>query len=111
MQFSRNQKISRFIQKELSQVFLNETKNHFRGLIISVTHVFVSKDHSSAKIYLSFFPTNQKEEFLNLIKNRKNIIKNNFCSKTKGQLKKTPELFFYLDSSIDHYDEIHNLLK
>ncbi len=111
MQFSRNQKISRFIQKELSQVFLNETQNHFRGLIISVTHVFVSKDHSSAKIYLSFFPTNQKEEFLNLIKNRKNIIKNNFCAKTKGQLKKTPELFFYLDSSIDHYDEIHNLLK
>lgn len=111
MQFSRNQKIARFVQKELSEVFLNETKEHFRGLIISVTHVFVSKDHSSAKIYLSFFPTHQKEIFLNLIRNKKNIIKNNFCRNTKGQLKRTPELFFYLDESIDHYEEIDNLLK
>ncbi len=111
MQFSRNQKISRFIQKELSEVFLNQTKENFRGLIISVTHVFVSKDHSSAKIYLSFFPTNQKEQFLNLIRNKKNMIKNDFCLRTKGQLKKTPELFFYLDKSIDHYEEVHNLLK
>ena len=111
MQFSRNQKISRFIQKELSEVFLNQTKEHFRGLIISVTHVFVSKDHSSAKIYLSFFPTNQKEQFLNLIRNKKNMIKNDFCLRTKGQLKKTPELFFYLDKSIDHYEEVRNLLK
>ena len=71
MQFSRNQKISRYIQKELSEVFLSETKEYFRGLIISVTHVFVSKDHSTAKIYLSFFPTNQKNQFLNLINSRK----------------------------------------
>ena len=81
MQFSRNQKISRYIQKELSEVFLSETKEYFRGLIISVTHVFVSKDHSTAKIYLSFFPTNQKNQFLNLINSRKNIIKNKFCLK------------------------------
>ena len=83
MQFSRNQKISRYIQKELSEVFLSETKEYFRGLIISVTHVFVSKDHSTAKIYLSFFPTNQKNQFLNLINSRKNIIKNKFCLKIK----------------------------
>jgi len=111
VQFSRNQKISRFIQKELSEVFLNQTKENFRGLIISVTHVFVSKDISSAKVYLSFFPTNRKFQFLEVIKERKGIIKNNFCVRTKGQLKKTPELYFYLDKSIDHYEEIDSLLK
>ena len=58
--FQEVKKISRFIQKELSEVFLSETKEYFRGLIISVTHVFVSKDISSAKVYLSFFPTNKK---------------------------------------------------
>ena len=31
--------------------------------------------------------------------------------RTKGQLKKTPELYFYLDKSIDHYEEIDNLLR
>ena len=111
MEFSRSQKISRFIQKELSEVFLHETQNNFRGLIISVTHVFVSKDISSAKVYLSFFPTNKKSQFLELIKERKSIIKNSFCIRTKGQLKKTPELYFYLDKSIDHYEEIDNLLR
>ena len=111
VQFSRNNKISRLVQKELSEIFLNETKNHFRGLIITVTHVFLSKDLSSAKVYLSLFPTNKKKSFLEKINARKNIIKNNFCLKTQGRLKKTPELFFYLDSSIDHYKEVDALLK
>ena len=111
MQFSRNNKISRLLQKELSEIFLNETKTHFRGLIITVTHVFLSKDFSSAKVYLSLFPTKKKDSFLEKINNRKKVIKNNFCLKTKGKLKKTPELFFYLDNSIDHYEAIDTLLK
>ena len=111
MQFSRNEKISRLIQKELSGIFLNEGKNYFQGLIITVTHVFLSKDFSSAKVYLSFFPTKKKEYFLEKINKKKKTIKNHFCFQTKGQLRKTPELFFYLDNSIDHYEEIDTLLK
>ena len=109
--FSRNDKISRLIQKELSTIFLNQAKNYFPGLIITVTHVFLSKDFSSAKIYLSLFPTIKKKSFLKRINKKKKVIKNHFSVQTKGQLKKTPELFFYLDGSIDHYEQIDELLK
>ena len=55
METTRQNKISRLLQKELSDIFLAETrKTH--GIIISVSVVRVSPDLSTAKAYLSIFP-------------------------------------------------------
>jgi ribosome-binding factor A len=111
VQFTRSNKVSRLIQKELSEIFLNESRNHFKGLLITVTHVFISKDFSVSKIYLSLFPTKKKEAFLNTINKKRKKIKMALAQKTRRQLKKTPELFFYIDNSMDHYEEVDSLLK
>ena len=44
MEFTRSHKVSRLIQKDLSEIFLSESKIHFKGLLITVTHVFISKE-------------------------------------------------------------------
>ncbi len=111
MEFTRSHKISRLIQKDLSEIFLSHSKSHFKGLLITVTHVFVSKDFSVAKVYLSLFPTKKKEAFLNTINQRKKNIKIMLAHKTRFQLRKIPELFFYIDNSMDHYEEVDSLLK
>ena len=111
MQFTRSNKVSRLIQKDLSEIFLSESNIHYKGLLITVTHVFISKDLSVAKVYLSLFPTHKKTEFLNIINKRKKKIKIMLAQKTKSQLKKIPEIFFYIDNSIEHYEEVNNLLK
>ena len=111
MEFTRSHKVSRLIQKDLSEIFLNESKTNFSGLLISVTHVFISKDFSTAKVYLSLFPTKNKESFLKKINSRKKNIKLLLAKKTRSQLRKIPEIFFYIDNSIDHYEEVNDLLK
>ena len=111
MQFTRSHKVSRLIQKDLSEIFLNQSKTYFKGLLITVTHVFISKDFSVAKVYLSLFPTKEKESFLSTINQRKKYIKTMLAHKTKSQLRKIPELVFYIDNSMDHYEEVDSLLK
>ena len=43
MESQRQKKVARLIQKDLSAIFLQENQSHYKGVMISITHVFVSK--------------------------------------------------------------------
>ena len=60
MESNRQKKVARLIQKDLSDIFLQESKKYYQHVMITITHVFVSKDFSVAKVYLSLFPENKK---------------------------------------------------
>ena len=60
MESNRQKKVARLIQKDLSEIFLHKCKDQYRGIMNTITHVFVSKDFSIAKIYLSLFPDKKK---------------------------------------------------
>ena len=64
-----------------------------------------------AKAYLSLFTQKDKNEILDLIKQDVNWFKNEIAKKVKNQLRKMPDLIFYLDDSLDKAEEIDTLLK
>ena len=110
METTRQQQIARLIQKELSEIFRLETAK-IGNVIVSVSTVRVSPDLSIAKAYLSVFPSNKGEEIVaNINKNSKSI-RYDLAQKVRFQLRKTPELAFYLDDSLDYIEHIDNLLK
>ena len=110
METTRQQKIARLIQKELSEIFRLETAK-IGNVIVSVSTVRVSPDLSIAKAYLSVFPSNKGEKIVaNINKNSKSI-RYDLAQKVRFQLRKTPELAFYLDDSLDYIEHIDNLLK
>ena len=110
METTRQSKISRLLQKDLSDIFLNETrKTH--GTLISVSVVRVSPDLSVAKVYLSIFPSEKSEEILESIRASANTIRYELSQKVRFQLRKTPELMFFLDDSLDYIENIDTLLK
>lgn len=110
METTRQAKIARLIQKELSEILrLQTAKTH--GIIISVSAVRISPDLSIAKAYLSVFPSAKAPEILeNLTRNAKTI-RYDLGQKVRFQLRKVPELAFYLDDSLDYIENIDNLLK
>ncbi|MDE6283178.1 MAG: 30S ribosome-binding factor RbfA [Muribaculaceae bacterium] len=110
MESTRQAKIARLLQKELSEILrLQTAKTH--GIIISVSAVRVSPDLSIAKAYLSIFPSAKSQEILdNLTRNAKTI-RYDLGQKVRFQLRKVPELAFYLDDSLDYIENIDNLLK
>jgi ribosome-binding factor A len=109
MDNTRLQKIERLIQKDLSEIFLYQTKQ-MPGLMISVTRVRVSPDLSVVRAYLSVFPSEKGKEILENIHQNKKSIRYELGLRVGKQLRKIPEPSFILDDSIDYLENIDNLL-
>ena len=108
---TRQDKVARLIQKEIATFFQRETRNIFPGIMITVTVVRITPDLGIAKIYLSIFPSNQKDEILEYIQSNTKSIRHFLSQSIKPQLRKMPELNFYIDDSLDYIDNINNLLR
>lgn len=109
METTRQAKIARLIQKELSEIFRRQTaKTH--GVIVSVSSVRVSPDLSIAKAYLSVFPSDKGPEMIESINKSAKTIRYELAQIVRFQLRKTPELHFYLDDSLDYIENIDSLL-
>ncbi len=110
MESTRQAKISRLLQKELSEIFRAQTAK-MRGVIVSVTAVRVSPNLSVAKAYLSVFPTEKSQEMLQSITASARTVRYELAQRVRFQLRKTPELQFYLDDSLDYLENIDHLLE
>lgn len=107
----RQNKISRIILKDLSDIFQKDAYIYFPGGMITVTTVRVSPDLSLAKAYLSIFPEKNKKEVFDLINSDKKSIRNKLSQKIGKQMRIVPELAFFIDDSCDYLENIENLLK
>ncbi len=111
-QFStRQNKISRLVQREMAEILLKMNKTKFTGKLITVTIVRVTKDLGIARIYLSIFPSEYAEEILSDINFNNKQIRGELGRKVGKSLRVIPELEFYIDDSLDYIDNIDKLLK
>lgn len=109
MESNRQAKISRLLQKELSEIFRQQTaKTH--GVLVSVSVVRVSPDLSVAKAYLSIFPPEKSAEILSSIQASARTIRYELAQRVRYTLRKTPELTFFIDDSLDYAENIDRLL-
>ena len=110
METTRQNKISRLIQKELSEIFLLQTKS-MNGVVVSVSAVRISPDMSIARVYLSVFPSERSQEIVKNIKDNMKSIRYEFGTLVRHQLRIIPELKFFVDDSLDYAERIDELLK
>ena len=110
METTRQNKIARLLQKELSDIFLLQTKSMF-GILISVSAVRISPDMSVARAYLSVFPSEKSEEIIKNINANMKSIRFELGTRVRHQLRIIPELKFFVDDSLDYLERIDELLK
>ena len=110
METTRQNKIARLIQKDLSNIFQAQTRQT-RNLLVSVSVVRVSPDLSVAKAYLSIFPSEKAQEVLQNINDHASAIRYELGKLERHQLRIIPELKFFLDDSLDYVDHIDELLN
>ena len=112
METNRQKKIGGVIQKDLVDILQGEVrKNGISNLIISVSKVIVTTDLSVATVHLSIFPQEKAAETLAAIKTNTALIKHDLSQRVKLQLRKVPNLTFYIDDSLDYIEKIDNALK
>ncbi|EMQ95903.1 30S ribosome-binding factor RbfA [Xanthomarina gelatinilytica] len=108
----RQKKIGSVLQRDLVDVLQKAaTQGGLQGILISVTKVKVTVDLSVAKVYLSIFPNDKGKELIQGIKSNAPLIKHELAQRTKNQLRRMPELQFYLDDSLEYIDKIDKSLK
>lgn len=110
MQETRQNRISRLLQKELSLIFQSQTRM-MHGVMVSVTRVKISPDLSICTAYLSVFPSEQAEQILKAVTANQSTIRYDLGQRVRNQLRIIPELRFFIDDSLDYIDHIDELLK
>lgn len=110
MQETRQNRISRLLQKELAEIFQSQTRQ-MHGILVSVTRVRISPDLSICTAYLSIFPSEKGKELLQNITRNEKSIRYELGQRMRNQLRIIPELRFFIDDSLDYIDHIDELLK
>ncbi|RZS99427.1 ribosome-binding factor A [Aquimarina brevivitae] len=112
METNRQKKIAGVLQKDVADVIqLALREAGVTGILVSVTKVNVTSDLSIAKVYLSVFPHDQGKRILEEVNAVKSRIKHLVAQKTKNQLRRMPEVSYYIDDSLEYIDNIDKALK
>ena len=110
METTRQNRIARLIQKELSDIFQRQT-SAMRGVIVSVCVCRVSPDMSICRAYLSVFPSERADEIVQNINANQRQVRYELGTRVGKQLRIIPELKFFVDDSLDYMEHIDELLK
>lgn len=107
----RQNKVSRLIQRDLSEMFQHECKEYAAGAMLSITTVRVSSDLSYAKVYVSIFPAELTDSVMESLHLNNRNIRFLLGRKVGKQMRIIPELRFFVDDSLDYIEHIDKLLK
>ena len=112
METQRQKKIGGIIQNDLVDILQRAaTDGGLMGTLISVTKVAITTDLSIAKVYISVFPQKQANELMEGKNSNSSLIKHELAQRTRNQLRRVPELLFFLDDSLDYIEKIEDSLK
>ena len=109
MESTRQHKIARLIQKDMSDILLRYART-LHGTLISVSEVRVTPDLSLAHIYLSIFPQDKVAATMKEITENTHRFRGELGSLERHQLRIIPEIVFHLDETIDRMERIDELL-
>lgn len=110
MESTRQNKVSRLIQRDIGDIFQKEGRDLFSNSMITVTKVNVTRDLSVAKVYLSLFTTGDKSQLLDSIKRHTGEIRYKLGKRIGKQVRIVPEIQFFIDDSLDYIENIEKLL-
>lgn len=108
---NRQRKIAGVLQQDLVDVLQRAAQDGMKGVIISVSKVSVTADLGVAKVYLSVFPSEKRDEIIEGVKSNTPLIRHELAQRTKNQLRRMPELLFFGDDSLDYIEDIDKSLK
>jgi ribosome-binding factor A len=108
---TRQNKVSKQIQKDMAEILQSQKNLVALGKMLTVTSVRISADLSVARIYISVFPSADSDQIIKTLNEHINHFRNELGRRIRYQLKKVPELGFFLDDSLDYLENIENILN
>lgn len=107
----RQKQVAELLRRELSDIFQRMGFNVVDGGMISIASVHVTPDLLEARVYLSIFNIGEPQKMMEKIRERAWEIKKELASRVRRQLRRMPELTFYLDDTLDYVFKMEDLFK
>jgi ribosome-binding factor A len=107
----RTDKLAKQLQRDLGEIIDAATKQLLKGTMVTIMDVTVTADLGLAKVQLSLFNTPDKQADMEILNQQIPRIRHFLAAKLKNQVRKIPNLVFYLDERIDQVEHMENLLK
>ena len=108
---NRQKKIAGVLQKDLVSILQGEARDALKGVLITVTNVYVTSDLTEAKVKISVFPSMHMQKMVDAMNVNMATIRYELARRTKHQLRRVPVLHFYSDDSLDYIEKIESVLK
>ena len=107
----RQKQIGGLIQEEINGIFQRLGLGFISGGMVSVSSVKITPDLLEARIYLSIYNTAEKKDVLKKIEDRQWEVKKELAARVKQQLRRIPELKFFLDDTLDQVFKMEELFS
>lgn len=104
----RTQRIQSIIGKNITEIIQFELKNPRIGFC-TVNEVWVSSDFSYARVYVSFLGAKYPKQNLEELNKTRGYVRSSLAKKI--DIRKTPEITFYLDETYAKMDRLDEVLK
>jgi len=107
----RQKQVGGLIQEEINKSFQRLGLGTIDGGMVSISSVKVTPDLLEARIYLSVFNAPDNKAVLKKIEDRAWEVKRELAASVKHQLRRIPELRFYLDDTLDHVFRMEEIFR
>ncbi len=112
MESRRQLQAGELIKRHFS-IVLREQGPYIYGseALVSVTKVMMSPDLGLAKIYVSIYNFEDKNSILLLMEDEKVRLKKQLTHRIRKHVRRIPNVYFYLDDTLDEMYRINELLN
>jgi ribosome-binding factor A len=107
----RQKQVGSLLNEELNLIFQRLGLGMIDGGMVSISSVKLTPDLLEARIYLSLFQVKDADSTLKKIEERGWEIKRELAARVAKQLRRMPELRFYLDDTLDHVFKMEELFR
>ncbi|MDE3249536.1 MAG: 30S ribosome-binding factor RbfA [Bacteroidota bacterium] len=107
----RQKQVAGLLHEYITDIFQRLGLNMINGGMVSVSSVKITPDLLEARVYLSFFKTDDTKEALQKITDRGWEIKKELVNRVKHQLRRIPEIKYFADDTLDHVFKMEELFK
>jgi len=107
----RQKQIGGLLNEELNSIFQRLGLTMMNGGMVSIVSVKITPDLLEARIYLSLFQVGDPKAVLKKIEERAWEIKKELTARVAKQLRRMPELRFYLDDTLEYVFKMEDVLK
>lgn len=111
MESRRQSRVSNLLRDVISEVFQKYGANYYGGAFVTISAVRVTPDLLTARIYISVYNLENKQDAVQGLQRHNHEIRKHLGNKLRNELRRIPELEFFLDDTLDEVFRIDTILK